>query len=189
MTEGSAATRRDRILAAATMEFAQHGFAGSRVERIAASAGVNKQLLFHYFGSKSGLHHAALRSLLERSAPVASASTPPAERLRSLAMQLVDTAEAHPALLALLASPGDEPEAVAIADGWRTRATRQARQILQDGQRAGYVRDDADIDTISEVIVGASLGWTAAGDRSTAGRGEKYLDTLLKMAADYCSWR
>ncbi|MGA2382399.1 MAG: TetR/AcrR family transcriptional regulator [Gemmatimonadales bacterium] len=189
MTAADSAPRRERILSAAASEFARHGFAGARVDRIAAAAGVNKQLLFHYFGSKGGLHRAALKSLLERPAPPAQASKAPVERLRDLASQLATTAESHPALLALLASPPNDQDAVAVADEWLARAKRQARQILQDGQRAGYVRDDAEIDAISEVVVGAMLGWSAAGDPMTAGRTETYRETLLKMTMDYCAWR
>ena len=188
MAEGDAAPRRDRILSAAASEFAQHGFAGARVERIAAAAGVNKQLLFHYFGSKRGLHQAALRSLLERPATPTQPTTPPAERLRGLAVQLTGTAEAHPALLAILASPGSEPETESLARNWRDRAGSQARQILQDGQKSGYLRDDADVDVVSEVIVGAALGWAVAGDRETAGRRHAYLEALLRMTVEYCSW-
>lgn len=189
MSNDDATPRKERILSAATREFAHHGFAGARVDRIAASAGVNKQLLFHYFGSKSGLHLATLKSLLERFAPASPAASLPAERLRELTSQIVATTEAHPALLALLASPEHDPEATAMADDWRERANRQVKQILQDGQRAGYVRDDAEIDAVSEVIVGASLGWAAAGGQRTTGRREKYQETLLKMAGDHCAWR
>ena len=189
MTDGAEVSRRDRILSAAAPEFAQHGFAGARVERIAAAAGVNKQLLFHYFGSKTGLHRAALKSLLDRPAPAAQAAKAPAERLRDLATHLVATTESHPALVAILASSAGDADTVAIADEWLAKVKKQARQILQDGQQAGYVRDDAEIDAISEVVVGASLGWAAAGDKRTAGRRETYRDTLLRMTMDYCAWR
>lgn len=189
MAEDGAAPRRDRILSAAALEFAQRGFAGARVERIAAAAGVNKQLLFHYFGSKRGLHDAALRLLLERPPAPAQATKSPTERLRGLALELTATVEEHPALLALLASPGSEPETERLAGDWRDRAMRQARQILQDGQKSGYLRDDAEVDAVSEVIVGSALGWAAAGDHETAGRRQSYLDTLLRMSVEYCSWR
>ena len=189
MAADSSATRRERILSAAATEFAGHGFAGARVDRIAAAAGVNKQLLFHYFGSKGGLHQAALKSLLERPAPPAPASKAPVEHLRDLAAQLAATTESHPSLLALLASPATDRDAVALAGDWLARAKSQARQILQDGQRTGYVRDDAEVDAISEVIVGAALGWTAAGDQKTAGGRDTYRETLLKMTMDYCAWR
>lgn len=51
---------RRRILEAAAGEFAARGFAGARVDRIAADAGLNKRMLYHYFGDKRGLHEAVL---------------------------------------------------------------------------------------------------------------------------------
>jgi AcrR family transcriptional regulator len=64
MTRDSAATKA-RILAAATAEFAERGLAGARVDRLAASAGANKQLIYAYFGSKEGLFDATLEANLE----------------------------------------------------------------------------------------------------------------------------
>lgn len=52
-------TRR-RILEAAADAFAGQGFAGARVDAIAAAAGTNKRMLYHYFGDKGGLHRAVL---------------------------------------------------------------------------------------------------------------------------------
>ena len=46
---------RARIMAAATAEFAEHGLAGGRVDRIAAAARTNKAQLYHYFGNKETL--------------------------------------------------------------------------------------------------------------------------------------
>jgi TetR/AcrR family transcriptional regulator len=51
---------RARILDAALQEFSAHGLAGARTEQIAEAAGVNKALLFYYFGSKEKLYEAAL---------------------------------------------------------------------------------------------------------------------------------
>ncbi|WP_345752218.1 TetR/AcrR family transcriptional regulator [Microbacterium rhizophilus] len=45
----------ERILAAAGEEFAAHGLAGARVDRIAERAGANKQRIYAYFGSKDEL--------------------------------------------------------------------------------------------------------------------------------------
>ena len=47
-------TRR-RILGAATDEFAAHGLAGARVDRIAAAAGCSKERLYAHFGDKESL--------------------------------------------------------------------------------------------------------------------------------------
>jgi AcrR family transcriptional regulator len=52
---------RERILDAAFAEFAAHGFAGARVDRIAKRAALNKRMLYHYFGDKEGLFREVLR--------------------------------------------------------------------------------------------------------------------------------
>ena len=60
---------QERILAAAFKEFAMHGFAGARVDEIARRAGINKRMLYHYFGDKEALFREILRrKLAERQA-------------------------------------------------------------------------------------------------------------------------
>jgi TetR/AcrR family transcriptional regulator len=49
---------KNRILQAAKREFARFGLAGARVDRIAASAGVNKAMIYYHFSSKEKLYHA-----------------------------------------------------------------------------------------------------------------------------------
>ena len=51
---------RHAILQAALREFSRVGHAGARVDRIAADAGVNKRMLYHYFRNKEGLYRALL---------------------------------------------------------------------------------------------------------------------------------
>ncbi len=48
------------ILLAARDEFAQHGLAGARVDRIAERAGLNKRLNYYYFTRKDELFLAVL---------------------------------------------------------------------------------------------------------------------------------
>jgi AcrR family transcriptional regulator len=50
------------ILAAARDEFAEHGLGGARVDRIAERAGINKKLIYYYFGSKDKLFLAVLEA-------------------------------------------------------------------------------------------------------------------------------
>jgi AcrR family transcriptional regulator len=54
MARDSTETRR-RILEAAYREFARHGLAGARVDRIAAAAQANKRAIYDYFGNKQQL--------------------------------------------------------------------------------------------------------------------------------------
>ena len=53
MTEKS--STRETILAGALDLFADRGYSGVGVEELAASAGVTKPTLYHYFGNKQGV--------------------------------------------------------------------------------------------------------------------------------------
>ncbi|MBX3538855.1 MAG: TetR/AcrR family transcriptional regulator, partial [Chelatococcus sp.] len=48
------------ILMAATREFADKGIGGARVDAVAERAGVNKRMIYHYFGDKQRLYMAVL---------------------------------------------------------------------------------------------------------------------------------
>jgi AcrR family transcriptional regulator len=49
------AETKDRLLEAAFDEFSKRGFAGARVDEIAARAGANKALIYQYYGDKEAL--------------------------------------------------------------------------------------------------------------------------------------
>ncbi|WP_407527874.1 TetR/AcrR family transcriptional regulator [Methylobacterium oryzisoli] len=57
---------RASILQAATEAFTARGFAGTSIDDIAVRAGVNRRMLYHYFGSKRGLWLAVLEGAYER---------------------------------------------------------------------------------------------------------------------------
>lgn len=56
---------RERILKAATAEFAEKGFGDARVDEIARRAGINKRMLYHYFGNKDELFQAVLEEIYD----------------------------------------------------------------------------------------------------------------------------
>lgn len=62
----SAEERRDEIVAAAAIEFAAGGFAGTSTELIARRAGVSQPYLFQLFGTKKDLFLAAVRDCFDR---------------------------------------------------------------------------------------------------------------------------
>ena len=53
---------RARILAAATREFARHGLAGARGDRVARAARSSERMVYYYFGSKEKLFRAVLEA-------------------------------------------------------------------------------------------------------------------------------
>lgn len=56
---------RQRILEAATEEFAALGIAGARVNRIAEVAGCNKAMLYAYYGNKDQLFDAVFTAYID----------------------------------------------------------------------------------------------------------------------------
>lgn len=65
-----ASATREILVEAAAEAFAENGFAGARVDGIARRAGVNKAMIYAYYGDKEGLYRAVLSSRL--AAPVLS---------------------------------------------------------------------------------------------------------------------
>ena len=79
---------RGQLLRAARAAFAEGGLEGARVDDIARRAGINKQLVYHYFGSKDGLYTAVLEEVYheirEQEAALALESLPAEEAMRRL---------------------------------------------------------------------------------------------------------
>jgi len=90
-------TRR-RLLLAATQEFAERGLAGARVDRIAATAGASKPLLYTYFGNKDDLFDAVYNRMI---AGIVSETPIDPHDLPGYAGQLFDQSVAHPELVRL----------------------------------------------------------------------------------------
>ena len=57
-------TRR-KLVATATQLLLAKGHGGLRVDDVAASARVNKRMIYHYFQHKEGLYQAVLHSQIE----------------------------------------------------------------------------------------------------------------------------
>src|SRR5438874_4030785 len=57
---------RIRIIEAAKQEFAAHGLAGARVDRIAVKAGANKRMLYYHVGKKDDLYLEVLEAAYEK---------------------------------------------------------------------------------------------------------------------------
>ncbi len=75
----------DAILAAAALEFAERGFGGARVDRIARRARVNKAMLYYHFTSKQQLYRSLLRRMFSIAAArlqaIADGPGPPAHKV------------------------------------------------------------------------------------------------------------
>jgi TetR/AcrR family transcriptional regulator len=103
----STETTRETLLAAAREAFAAGGLEGARVNDIALRADVNKQLVYHYFGSKDGLYTAVLEDVYseirQQEQQLELSALPAEEAMRRLVEFSFDYLAKHPEFVALLA--------------------------------------------------------------------------------------
>ncbi|MNF21867.1 TetR/AcrR family transcriptional regulator [Pseudomonas borbori] len=65
-TEPNKRNTLNRLLEVARQEFSKKGLSGARIEDIAREAGITKQLVYHYYGSKERLFSAVLDESSQR---------------------------------------------------------------------------------------------------------------------------
>lgn len=102
-----------RIVAAARVEFAEHGWAGTTIRAIARAADVDPALVYHYFGSKEKLLDAATNPPQKWLDDVAKVWATPVKQLGAAVLELMlaswDDEEIGPTLHAILQTAAHEP--------------------------------------------------------------------------------
>jgi len=158
---------RERILAAAEQAFAKAGFAGARMDVIAAEAGVNKALLYYYFESKDALYEAVMEDHFREfnRQALAVLEEPGAARtilLRyvSLYFDFISTRHRYAALYQQLMSTRGRP-LERLVRKYLVPRTAAFKKLLERGIRAGeFRRTDARHTTLS--IVGLIVFYFSA---------------------------
>ncbi|GAA0267566.1 TetR family transcriptional regulator [Actinomadura nitritigenes] len=131
-------TRR-LILDAAVGEFAAHGPEAARMDRIAATAGVNKERIYSHFGNKRQMFAIVLTTELERLAEAVPLDERVAADLGEYAGRVFDYHREHPHFVRLLHWEGlhtAEGEPVA-AEAERTAHYAEKIAALAKAQEAG----------------------------------------------------
>ena len=121
-------TERTRalLLEAAAAEFSAHGFAGARVDRIAEAAGVNKERIYSYFGSKEALGAAVLEHCLTAVVDAVPIRGEGIAAITDYVDRLFDYHRAHPLFARLMVWEGLE-RGIPIAE--ESRAAFSARKV------------------------------------------------------------
>lgn len=155
MRDGQA-TRR-RLLDAATAEFAAHGIAGARVDRISAAAKANKAQLYAYFGDKDRLFDAVFQ---EHSDAITDAVPITAEDLPGYAARLYDACVARPELvrLATWARLERVPAGELVAD--KSEKSELKLRSIADAQRSGHVDPDLEPGEVLAMVTTMALAWS-----------------------------
>lgn len=159
---------RQRILEAATAEFASHGLAGARVDRIAARARTNKAQIYAYFGSKDELFDTAFFASMRRI--MADAPIDP-EDLADWAVRLYDDYLARPELIRLTAWQRLERRPVGYLVEEGDRLDEQKLRGIAGAQAAGRLRAGEPFD-IMALVIAMSTAWSPTSGVWAASREE-----------------
>jgi AcrR family transcriptional regulator len=146
-------------LAAATDEFARHGVAGARVDRIAQAAGANKQLIYAYFENKDGLFDA----VLARTCGALAEQVPfDAEDMPGYVGRLFDYALEHPEVYRLVNWAAlERPDS--IADFERDSYGAKLKAIAS-AQKAGRVDASFAPADLLALLMAKAAAWFSASE-------------------------
>jgi AcrR family transcriptional regulator len=157
MARDPAATKR-RIFEAAVAEFARHGIAGARIDRIARAARANKQLIYAYFGNKQELFD---QVVTEQVCLYLQEVHFDVERLPEYAGEAYDFFTAHPDAVRLgewhSLEPADGPRPIPAIAETIDRHVRAIRAAQQEGR----VDDTFAADELLALIVSITRTWAA----------------------------
>jgi AcrR family transcriptional regulator len=141
--------RRSQLVALGVGSLVDRPLEALTIEWLSDAAGVSRALLFHYFGSRQGLHHAvvltARDSMLHASEP--RLDLPPLERLRDTVARLVDFVRAHRGTFTSLV------RGAASSDAEVREVVDQARAVHHDRIVAVYLElGEADTPLLRSVL-------------------------------------
>ena len=164
---------RARIMAAATAEFASHGFAGARMDRIAQAAPVAKGLLFHHFGSKEGLYRAVLEriygTLRRRQDESRLLELGPVDGMRRLAVETFRSFREAPEITALMNEENlHRARHLREIPGVRSLYNtlfEVMEKLLEEGRAQGVFRGD--VEPIGLYVALSGLGYFYCANRWT----------------------
>jgi AcrR family transcriptional regulator len=151
---------RAEIIQVATREFADKGYAGARVDEIAAKMSTTKRMIYYYFGNKEQLYvevlehaYAGIRAI-EQELDVEHLD--PVDAMRQLAELTFDHHESHPDFIRLVSIENihraEHIGRSTVLSGLANPALDVLARILDRGSAAGVFRGGVDPLDIHMVI-------------------------------------
>ena len=148
------------ILAVATQEFADRGFAGARVDEIADLTRTTKRMIYYYFGSKERLYIAVLEKSYEAiritELSVDVNNLDPVAAVRKLAELTFDRHEANPTFSRLVSLENmHRAKYITAASGFPgldRPVIKMLQQVLERGAAEGVFLRDIDVFDVHMLI-------------------------------------
>ena len=151
------------LLDAAVEEFAEHGFQGARVDRVAKSAGVNKERIYQYFGNKEQLFATVLDCELKKLAGAVPLTPEAAADLPEHVGRIYDYHLAHPHFARLVHWEALElgGDCELPAEQERTAHYLAKAESIAAAQRAGAIDAALDPRVLMLAVVHLAQMWSS----------------------------
>ena len=141
---------------AALAEFAEHGIAGARVDRIAGRAGCSAGLVYTYFGSKEDLFDAVFDDVVVRTVEGFPLD---AHDLPEYAGSLFDGQTAHPEVMRFATWHRLESEGRAAVPAI-TKANEEKVAAVRAAQEEGVVTDRFPAEHLLMLVINTASTWS-----------------------------
>lgn len=164
LVESKAARTRQRILEASAQEFAEHGYGGASLRRIATASGLQVGSLYFHFKTKDELVAAALadgvdsaRSALLQAINAEPDTASPTDRLRAAIRGHLDALHAHDDRASSVVRMVETlpPDLRRAHADHERRFARVWTDVLKRGQADGVVRADIPLRVLRDLVIGA----------------------------------
>lgn len=161
---------RERILDAALDEFAEHGLAGARVDRIARNAGINKAMIYYHFDSKEHLYLKVLETQVRARAAMMAREFESGKGLEGILEFIAETyyrflapgSKLAPLFLREMAGGGERLKRIVPDLVIHKDLPRKLTEIIEKGKAEGRYRD-IDIRQAIASFVGMCFFYLLAG--------------------------
>ncbi|MFY9127174.1 MAG: TetR/AcrR family transcriptional regulator [Limnohabitans sp.] len=138
------------ILEVATREFAAHGLAGARIEKIQQQTRTSKRMIYYHFGSKEGLYRAVIERAFEMAREVDKDFDPqkgtPEQALKQIANNAFEAFTQNPSFVRLLTFENLAGAPYIRQSQHASRLNRMAmadlESVLKRGHADGSIRKD-----------------------------------------------
>lgn len=136
-----------KIFEAARDEFARYGLEGSRVDRIASRAGVNKAMLYYHFRSKENLYLEVIRehlthigAFLEQVVIESDSIEDALRKIATFYQRVFDQRQSFiPIFLRELASGGERLRSAFTSEIMQRGLSQRLRNLIEKGKSTGQI--------------------------------------------------
>ncbi len=184
--------REKNIIEAALKVFSRNGYADTRMADIAAEAGMSYGLVYHYYQNKEKLFEAIVEDWWAgfyrelESLKVGDATTE--EKLRGIIHYLLSVYEKKPDQISIFVieiSRGFVDHADSRGKGKFGRLFDLCREIMEEGQKNGFLRNDIAARYLTYVFLGSIDTFLSVmilgGEKMNASREERISDGIAKV--------